>query len=556
MKAKSLNGAYENVNFAATYTNGRRQNLATSKFEIEELAGYFDGKRLESKVVYENFEDPNVDVRLDGVIPVKALYGLFENPMINAGSGEVEVNALTINGRLEDLQNPSRLAQINSGGAINFQGASINLNQDTLSVPSGTFKLEDQVFTIDQFRFVGAGTDLQFDGSAYNVIPILFADAENSKNAELEFSATLKAKTVDFDRLMNLTLSPPEGYNFADPNTESAKKAKIQQRARTTNFLRGQFNAVIDTINYQKVVGHDFAGRIDLINNEMLLKGELKTMGGRVEMDGQVFFEDAPRMKTKFIANNIIADTLFRQMENFGQTVLTADNLKGRMNTKAVVYGYWDENGRFMEDKLRVLAGVGIANGQLENLEMLRQFSTFIKVEDLMNINFSNLENYLEYRKQKLYIPVMFIQSNALNLIINGEHTYDNQIKYNLKVNAGQVLTNKLKRHDPNLQPLKARKEGFFNLYYTIFGDLEQYDIRSAKRQIKKEFDISSMRKRDLRVALEEEFGQIKLVEEPTAWRDIPEYEDEVTADPDNEEFLDFELEEEVADTTKSNEGF
>ena len=147
----------------------------------------------------------------------------------------------------------------------------------------------------------------------------------------------------------------------------------------------------------------------------------------------------------------------------------------------------------------------------------------------------------------------MFIQSNALNLIINGEHTFDNQIKYNLKVNAGQVLTNRLKRHDPNLQPLRARKAGFFNLYYTIFGDLEKYDIQSSKRQIKKEFDISSMRKRDLRIALEEEFGHIKLVEEPVEWRDIPEYEDEVPADPDNEEFLDFELEEEGKDTSKSN---
>lgn len=551
LQSSDLKQDFRDVTFVASFTNGRRQNLETSNFKIEQLAGYFNEKRTEVRLTYENFEAPEIDVYLDGVIPVSAIYGFLDNPMISEASGELVLEELQVLGRLDDLQNPSRLARIESSGSLSFNNAQLSINQEPVSLPKGKLSLEDQLLTIEELKFEGAGTNLQFDGSAYNVIPVIFADEVNSRSAELEFSATLRAASIDFDRLMNLTIVPPKGYSYNTPTSSESQQAVIKQREKITNYLKGRFNAVIDTINYNNVYANDFAGVVDFNNSEMLVKGEMKTMDGSVEVDGQVFFEAAPRMKAKFIAANIQTDTLFSQLDNFGQTVLTDENISGKLNSNMVINAFWNEQGVFQEDKLRIIAGVGITDGQLVDFEMLRQFSNFVKIEDLMNIKFSNLENYFEYRRQKLFIPVMFIQSNALNLTINGEHSDDNRIKYNLKVNAGQVLTNKLKRHDPDLKPLKARKEGFFNLYYTIFGDLENYEIESAKRRIKQDFELSNLRRRELRIALEEEFGYVKLVEEPVSWRDIPQY-DEEALDPDKEEFLDFEITEKQ-DTTKKN---
>jgi hypothetical protein len=135
----------------------------------------------------------------------------------------------------------------------------------------------------------------------------------------------------------------------------------------------------------------------------------------------------------------------------------------------------------------------------------------------------------------------MFIQSNALNLTISGMHDFDQDIAYSVKVNAGQVLANKFKRHDPDLKPKKARRNGFFNLYYRIIGNIDDYEMESAKKVVKADFDRSEQRKRAIQRELETAFNTvIEMVEEPTDWRDIPEYGGDEAAD-EEPIFLDWE---------------
>ncbi len=144
-------------------------------------------------------------------------------------------------------------------------------------------------------------------------------------------------------------------------------------------------------------------------------------------------------------------------------------------------------------------------------------------------------------RNGRIYLPVMFIQSNAANLTVSGEHTFDQDIAYYLKVNAGQVLANRFRRHDPNLAPKPARKDGFFNLYYAITGNIDEYEVKTARRRVKEDFELSELRRREVQQALEREFGiPIDLIEEPVEWRDIPEYQED--PNDDSPEYLDFEV--------------
>ena len=59
-----------------------------------------------------------------------------------------------------------------------------------------------------------------------------------------------------------------------------------------------------------------------------------------------------------------------------------------------------------------------------------------------------------------------------------------NDISYSIKVNAGQVLAQRFKRYDPSLKPKPSRRNGWFNLYYAILGDIDDYNIKSAKRRV------------------------------------------------------------------------
>ena len=533
-----LKKPFKDVTLSAVFSNGRRQNNATTFFEIQKLEGYFGRKLLEGNFRYENLDNPNINLFVNGILPMDAIYGAFGQERITNGSGEIELKDIVLKGLLKDIQNPNRFARVESSGALQFEEASLTVRGEELTLDKGFLSLRDKLLKASDLSFKGAGSEIDFEGSAFNVIPVLFADEENSKRVELEFDANLKAKSIDFDRLMAITAVDSSDASLTRTELDSMKTAHVKKRETITNFLKGSFNAVIDEYNFNKIEGKTFTGKVEFINNEMDITGSTETMEGTIKIDGKVFFEAAPSMKTKLEFEKININQLFVQTENLGQDVLVADNIKGDLNAKAVIYANWTENGDFVEDKFRILAGVGMEDGQLKDFKLLQQFSSFVKIQDLMNIKFSNLQNFLEYRRKRLYLPVMFIQSNAMNLTISGEHTYDNEMRYNFKVNAGQILANKFKKFNPELKPLKARKQGFFNLYYMIYGNADNYEIKSAKRRIKEDFELSSIRKRELMLALEKEFGYVTLVEEPMEWRDIPEYEDEEAGE---EEYLDFE---------------
>jgi hypothetical protein len=104
----------------------------------------------------------------------------------------------------------------------------------------------------------------------------------------------------------------------------------------------------------------------------------------------------------------------------------------------------------------------------------------------------------------------MFVQSNALNLTLSGEHAFNNAIDYNIKVNAGQVLTNKLKRHNPRLAPKPARKKGFFNLYYAVKGTTDNPTYKTAKRQVKSDLESSEYQRAAIKQKLDQAFPKQK----------------------------------------------
>jgi len=534
-----IDGAFKDVSFLVTFSNGRKQDNSTSVFEIKRLKGYFNNELAELKLKVRNLDNPYVDFLMDGVLPLNTVYGMFGNPKISGGDGEIEIKELSVKGYHKDMIRTSRISRVEASGTLEFDDASLTINGEKLILDRGRLMLEDNILNIEDLKLEGAGNEIQFNGNAFNVIPVLFADSLNSKNAELEFQANLHAQTMDIDRL--LTFASIGGENPENVLADSLKVEQVLKGERISNFLKGTFDAIIDEFNYGKVEGQAFNGKLRFNNNELDINGKTNAMDGSFDLKSKMYFEDRPRLEAQLVCKEIDVNKFFKQTEDFGQEVLQSKHVSGTLNAKIAIYAFWDEAGAFEEKKLRVLAGVGIENGELKDFEMLEDFSSYVNVKDLRHIKFVNIQNFLEIRNRRLHLPVMFIQSNALNLMINGEHSFDHEIKYNIKVNAGQVLSNNFKNHDPNLNPIKARKKGWFNLYYSILGTLEDYNIKSAKKRVKSDFELSDKRRRDVQYELEQIFGPIEVALEPTEWEDIPEYDE---GDTGEDEYIDWEDEE------------
>ncbi|MDX2282058.1 MAG: AsmA-like C-terminal region-containing protein [Saprospiraceae bacterium] len=503
VNSEKLQSALTNVSFRAAY-NAKPDG--SGNFEIADFQGSFGGKPFGFNLKISDLNDPLVDFKCNGVLPLEAAYGLFDNEDIRSGDGYIYLNHLNVQGRYADMVSTRRISAVQTSGEIRFEAAELMYNKVLVKMQSGVLRLTDNVFTADSLRLQAGRSDFALQGSAQNLLPVLFADSLNTKDALLEFSAQLESQNMDVNQLLDMFSVQETASSVGEQVLDSLKIQQNAERKLNTDKLKGVFEATIHHFQYAKIDGSNFNGKFEFDHNELHIKGNTDAMQGQLAVEGNAYFELRPSLKMRVTANNLDLQTMMTQCENFGQDVITDKNLRGRLSGKVALWTYWTDTGDFDYDKLKALADVHGTNGELVDLKMLEDFSTFVHIEDLRRVKFTDLQNYIEISKQELYLPAMLIQSNALNLTISGKQSFNNDIDYKLKVNAGQVLLNRIKKHDNDLDPLPAEK-GMFNLFYTIVGNLDKYDMKRSKKAVKAEFERSESRKKNISSALEAEFA-------------------------------------------------
>ena len=93
-------------------------------------------------------------------------------------------------------------------------------------------------------------------------------------------------------------------------------------------------------------------------------------------------------------------------------------------------------------------------------------FANYVHIKDLRHIKFDKLQNWLHIKEGKIYIPNMFIHSNAVNMTVCGTHTFENNVQYNIKLNAARVLINRYFNDNPHRKFQPKKEDKFFNLFY------------------------------------------------------------------------------------------
>lgn len=504
------------------YLDGPRGGIQT--FAIERLTGNFRNQPFDLALRIEDLDDPKVVFRADGALALNALPAFLGEGPLTDGDGFIRFNDVRIDGRYEDMLRPRRMGRVATSGQITLDDGELTLNDRQLDFPSGLLTLRDNEMELNELRLEAEGTELAFTGQATNLIPILFADSLNTQDAQLEFTATLTGERLDIDELLALAGPSEEEIEAAEASgtTDSLAKKGIERRAQITDLLNGRFEAQIQEWNYEELEGEDFRGQLLFSPGQLEVRGITDAMEGNVRLDAIAYFDASQRIDARVSALGVDAEQFFAQNNNFDQEVLTSDNLEGRMNAQLLLNLYYTGIGEIDYERLKVLAGLSIEDGELNDFGLLENFAFALKAGDLDRVRFTRLENYFEIVDQTLYIPAMFIQSSAINLTLSGSHTFNNYLDYYIKVNAGQVLANKISRHDRDLEVLPARRNGFFNLYYTVKGPLEDYVTESNKRAVKNDFTRSEYRKARVRAALEEAFAEpIRLVEPEVGEEDL-----------------------------------
>lgn len=288
----------------------------------------------------------------------------------------------------------------------------------------------------------------------------------------------------------------------------------------------GQILFTSDKLIWNKALAEEVKGEFNVEQEKLSFKINAKTCRGTVESNGSVSdLGKQPVLESEWKMNGVEIKEVMSSFDNFDQTFITSENIKGKAKIWAQTMIPYDATGKIITDRIQVHAAIDIADGELQKMKTLEDFSKYIHLADLRDIRFNEFRNYLRIENGKVYLPVVFIQSSAINLSVNGVHGFDQSILYNIKINAGQAASSKIKKLDVAKRYKQTRKSGWINLYYVLSGTTSDVKYQQDQKAVISDFEQSSLLKENLRNYLVDKFGYDVYWLEPNEWEDIPEYE-------------------------------
>jgi len=367
---------------------------------------------------------------------------------------------------------------------------------NSIDLPRISISVEGDNLLVNDFQLNGWNSEIQFSGNIQDYLNVL--DERKSP----QYNLSLTSKRLDIDRLL-IFFEEIEGAETQDSLKITASPGVFQPLAQE----KIQLQTDLKNIKYQSLKIDQLLAVIELADKNINIEGRAALFGGSIEAKGTGKMDRELYLETYLTGRNIDLNQLLIQFDEFDQEFITSKHIQGSLTSKMILEMVWDEQGIFQPHKLHARAALVVENGQLNNLPILEEFSTFIKVNDLKKVKFTKLHNLLEIKNREIFITETFIQSNAVNINLSGVHTFDLQMDYALQINAGQVLMNKFKKHDPNLTPKKARQKGLLNVNYRISGFPENLQFGSDKRTVDKMLRESDEKRDQIRNFLISKFG-------------------------------------------------
>lgn len=523
-----LGESLQKVNFAATFNSNQNQDSAV--FNMAGFVAELDNRQIDIDLRVEDIDNPLIDFRLNGDVNLGLVYRLSNNPYVRDGRGLIKFQDLIFTGRLQDMTTPSRLNRVDASGIITTKDFEIEYKKEPFKIQDGYLTFDNELLTVRRLQLFGANSDFLLNLNLQNVLPVVLADSTNRGKVKVIFDGELSANNIDFDKLLEIGLAvdekaPPTPTTEKAPNSNdtTARGTTSEPEVDYTSIVKGRFRAKVDRFNFRKVKGNNFAGTVEYDNKEVIFKNVgVEVMDGKVSITSNLRLYGKPRLEAYVEFIDIDSKRFFIESENFGQDILTDKNIDGRLDSKILVNAYWDKNFNFQQDQLYVLMDLTVRDGALKDFKMMEDFSQFVKIEDLKEIRFTDMRNQFRIQNSILTIPTIFIQSNALNLTLAGQYGFNNDVNFKFKINAGQVVASKFRKFNPNRTPKKAKRNGWFNIYVgmegNLYGDL-QFDYTDKKDAKKVLEDQLKLEFQDIQSLISDRLKSTQIIE-PDDWND------------------------------------
>lgn len=139
---------------------------------------------------------------------------------------------------------------------------------------------------------------------------------------------------------------------------------------------------------------------------------------------------------------NINVQKLFYGFDNFGQTSITSNNIKGMFNSNADIAANFDSKGKLNLQSMNGQLFFSLKKGALidnKSIESIQQYA--FKNRDLKDIEFAELKDTFEIKNGDIYIHRMPIQSSAITMYIEGVYSFADRTDISIQVPLSTIFS-------------------------------------------------------------------------------------------------------------------
>jgi hypothetical protein len=443
------------------------------KLVIKDFKCTLNNEPFHFTLALTHLSNPAFDFRADGVLHLEEIKVLIPDTVMQDLDGTITFRNFHLQGKKDDFTDPFHSSMIGEG---QFDLAGIEFRQGGITYGNinGNLTYRNEAIDARNLTFNFLSTDFTFNGSMRNVIAFAYSLGKFRQNKNVVLMADGKVKINRF-HLTNILNAFPKKAN--KPSESRINASEIMNMQGHLQLEIGEF--IFREMHFNNIVA-DLDMHPGVIGINHL---STNTMGGSIKVIGDVGFpaDNSLKLNCNIQATNLELPKIFKECENFGQETLTDKNLKGKINTNLSLDARWVNMKDLDMKNLNALVDFTIQQGELINFEPIKAAGKFIRMDELMDIKFSDLSNVLHIKNEKIDIPAMEIKSNALNLVIMGTHGFDNVVDYHFKINLRKLLAQKFDRRANNAEYIETDAYEGVNIFLTMKGNLSNPEIKFDK---------------------------------------------------------------------------
>ncbi|HXB40834.1 MAG TPA: AsmA-like C-terminal region-containing protein [Bacteroidia bacterium] len=477
-----------------------KEKFSPELLSLKEIKAHQGKNFVSGEFSLSNFASPYLKFKAEGNYNLADFFTLVPVDTIASAKGMIDFN-VEGNINLNDAK-ARQIASSSAKGKINLKEIELVFkNGHTLKVPGGEIGIDNENLETKNLAVKHGKSSIEVSGRATNFLNYILKP-EQPLLVDLE----VKSPFIDVD-------------DFILPPAQS-EKVEATENKNVFNLrdnISANLKLEITDVVFRTFKSRNLQGSLEIKNKKLLAKNlSFEAFGGDITLTGVADASKNDKLDIKGSTNlvDVNIKQMFTQLNNFGQSVIDAQNLNGKATTQVDFSASW--NGQLQCDlkSIEAAADLSIVNGELIDYKLLEVLAEYVQLKELRHVKFSNLLTHVDIKNQTVYISKTSVKNSALDIEIYGSQTFDYAIDYRVKLRLSDWLAKrpgKNKQLDEELMETENDPENkrcvFIHMTGTIDKPVITYDRKAMKQKIKEDLKEE---KKTLKKILNEEFGWFK----------------------------------------------